>query len=200
MAPIFDGEGRRSFLRKTVGFIATFGVGFLSIPFIGSMLPSAKAKSRGGPVRVDVSSMEPGQRVSTTWRGKPVWLVRRSEEMIEDLNHPELESNLLDPQSNESKQQPYYARNQLRSVDPEYFVVIALCTHLGCIPSEKRKGELDQALIWKGGFFCPCHGSKFDYAGRVFKNVPAPANLVIPPHRYNGSSSIVIGEEGPSRA
>jgi len=188
---------RRAILQQLTGLFSAAGAIFLSIPFIGSMAPSMRAKSRGGPIKVDVSSLEPGQQLTTMWRGKPVWIIRRTTEMLDDLNDDKLISNLLDPYSNTVTQQPNYTKNDLRSIDPNYLVVVGLCTHLGCIPNKKPKGELVRDKSWKGGFFCPCHGSKFDYAGRVYKNVPAPTNLVIPPHLFQESKVIVVGSEKP---
>lgn len=189
------GAKRRVFLQRLTGLFSAAGAILLSIPFIGSMAPSSRAKARGGPIKIDVSSLESGQQLTTKWRGKPVWIIHRTEEMIRDLNDADLLGNLADPYSNGINQQPVYVKNIERSINPDYFVVVGLCTHLGCIPIHKPKGELVRDASWKGGFFCPCHGSKFDYAGRVYKNVPAPTNLVIPPHYFLDFNVVVVGSE-----
>ncbi len=175
---------------------ATGGIGVVatSVPFVASMAPSERARAFGAPVEVDIGSLRPGELRTVEWRGKPVWLLRRTADMLVGLrNQDEL---LVDPQSERRDQQPDYARNETRSVRPDTAVLVAICTHLGCIPSFRPEpGAADIGASWPGGFFCPCHGSKFDLAGRVFKNVPAPSNLEVPPHRYAGASTLVIGEE-----
>lgn len=176
---------------------ATGGAGVVatSVPFVASMAPSERARAFGAPVEVDIGSLRPGELRTVEWRGKPVWLLRRTADMLAGLrNHDEL---LADPQSERRDQQPDYARNETRSVRPDTAVLVAICTHLGCIPSFRPEpGAADIGVSWPGGFYCPCHGSRFDLAGRVFKNVPAPSNLEVPPHRYAGASTLVIGE-GP---
>ncbi len=171
-----------------------------TIPFIGSMSPSERAKARGGPTVVDVSKLEPGRQLTVVWRGKPVWILHRDDRILENLDKPKLLSRLVDPDSVVKAQQPEYARNHLRSIHPQYFVAISLCTHLGCVPKVYAEGGLSSVKNWTGGYYCPCHGSKFDFAGRVFKNVPAPTNLIIPPHRYLTNSNIEIGVHATERS
>jgi ubiquinol-cytochrome c reductase iron-sulfur subunit len=164
------------------------------VPFISSMQPSAKARAAGAPVRADISKLEPGQMIRVKWRGKPVWIVDRTQEMLDTL--PTLDSQLRDPASLQSEQ-PDYARNELRSIKPKYLVLIGICTHLGCSPTYRPDiAPADLGKEWKGGFFCPCHGSRFDLAGRVYSGVPAPTNLPVPPHRYLSETEILIGDEG----
>jgi ubiquinol-cytochrome c reductase iron-sulfur subunit len=168
------------------------GVGFAAVPFMGSWNPSAKAKAAGAPVKADISKLEPGAMVVIEWRGKPVYVVRRTPEMLARLET--IDGRLKDPESTASKQ-PGYISGRERSLDPELLVVEGLCTHLGCAP--KFRPEVGAADLggddWVGGFFCPCHGSKFDLAGRVFNGVPASTNLVVPPYSFEGSSVVVIG-------
>ncbi len=183
--------GRRRFLTASTSVVGAVGVAVAAVPFVGSWQPSARAQAAGAPVEVDVSKMEMGQQITVEWRQKPVWIVRRSEEMVDDL--PQLKSRLRDPDSNVDAQ-PEYAKNIYRSIKPEYFVAVALCTHLGCIPSYRPEaGTL--SVDWPGGFYCPCHGSAFDLAGRVFKGVPAPENLVVPPYKYLSDTVLMIGED-----
>jgi ubiquinol-cytochrome c reductase iron-sulfur subunit len=158
------------------------------------MLPSARAKAAGAPVHIDISAVELGQRITAEWRGKPIWVVRRTEQMLKDL--PTLDDQLRDPDSEVASQQPPYCQNPDRSIKPVYSVLIGICTHLGCSPTFRPDvAPADLGPDWKGGYFCPCHGSRFDLAGRVFKGVPAPLNLVVPPYRYVNDSTIVIGED-----
>jgi len=187
-------SGRRRFLTAATTVVGAVGVGFVLVPFVSSMQPSAKARAAGAPVRADISKLEPGQMIRVKWRGKPVWLVRRTDKMLETL--PTLVSQLRDPESLESEQ-PAYAQNEFRSIKPEVLITVGICTHLGCSPTYRPDaGAADLGADWEGGFFCPCHGSKFDLAGRVYKSVPAPTNLVIPPHRYLSETELVIGEDG----
>ena len=187
-------SGRRRFLTAATTVVGAVGVGFVLVPFVSSMQPSAKARAAGAPVRADISRLEPGQMIRVKWRGKPVWLVRRTDKMLEVL--PTLDSQLRDPESLESEQ-PAYAQNEFRSIKPEVLITVGICTHLGCSPTYRPDaGAVDLGADWEGGFFCPCHGSKFDLAGRVYKSVPAPTNLVIPPHRYLSETELVIGEDG----
>lgn len=181
---------RREFLLKTSTAIGAVGTAFALTPFISSWLPSAKAQAAGAPVQVDLSKMEPGQQVTVEWRGKPVWIIKRTDEMLSQLtNHNDL---LRDPES-KVEQQPEYAANHHRSIKPEYLVLVGICTHLGCVP--KYEPEVNEiGPDWPGGFFCPCHGSSFDLAGRVFKGVPAPINLEVPPYHFIEKDVIVIGE------
>ena len=186
--------GRRRFLTAATTVVGAVGVGFVLVPFVSSMQPSARARAAGAPVRADISKLKPGQMIRVKWRGKPVWLVRRTEEMLETL--PTLDPQLRDPESLESEQ-PAYAQNEYRSIKPEVLVTVGICTHLGCSPTYRPDvGAPDMGADWEGGFFCPCHGSKFDLAGRVYKSVPAPLNLVIPPHRYLSETELVIGDDG----
>ncbi len=158
-------------------------------PFIGSWFPSAKTKAAGAPITVDVSHLQPDQRMVVEWRGKPVWIIRRSQTELDRLANI---TNLRDP-SSQVNQQPEYAKNIFRSIDPNYLVLVGICTHLGCSPNfVPGIGELGPN--WPGGFYCPCHGSKFDLAGRVFTGVPAPINLEVPPYRFVDSKTIIIGE------
>jgi ubiquinol-cytochrome c reductase iron-sulfur subunit len=187
-------SGRRRFLTAATTVVGAIGTGFVLVPFISSMQPSAKARAAGAPVRADISKLESGQMIRVKWRGKPVWLVRRTEKMLEVL--PSLDSQLQDPESMESEQ-PTYAQNEYRSIKPEVLVTVGICTHLGCSPTYRPDaGAADLGADWEGGFFCPCHGSKFDLAGRVYKGVPAPTNLPIPPHRYLSETELVIGDDG----
>lgn len=185
--------GKRRFL--TLTGVAAGGVGAAAAawPFLASLAPSERAKALGAPVTVDISKLQEGQLLISTWRGSPVWIVRRSQEMLDNLKT--VEDNLRDPES-QQEQQPAYAQNDTRSVVPEVLVMIGRCTHLGCSPSYRPDFPAeDLGADWKGGFFCPCHGSKFDLAGRVYKGVPAPLNMPVPPHRYEGESTIVVGED-----
>ena len=170
----------------SVGAVAT------SVPFVASLSPSERAKAFGAPVEVDVSEIRPGELRTVEWRGRPVWVLHRTPDMLQRLRtHDDL---LSDPHSSREEQQPDYARNELRSLKPEIVVLVAICTHLGCVPTYRpQPGAADIDPSWPGGFYCPCHGSKFDRAGRVFKNVPAPSNLEVPPHHYAGASTLVIG-------
>lgn len=182
---------RRRLLVVTSG-LGVIGAGFAAVPFITSMTPSARARAMGAPVEADISKLEPGQRLVVEWRGKPVWIVRRTERMLATL--PRVDDELADPDS-ENSDQPKYAKNEARSIRPELLVLIGICTHLGCSPLAKLEPGAGSGLgaDWPGGFFCPCHGSLFDLAGRVYKNVPAPTNLVVPPHKYLSDTRILIG-------
>jgi ubiquinol-cytochrome c reductase iron-sulfur subunit len=184
-------KSRRRFLTLASTVVGGIGVGFVAVPFVSSMQPSAKAQALGAPVEADISKLEPGQRMTVQWRGKPVWIVRRSKETLETL--PTLDDQLRDPHS-EVPQQPAYATNEYRSTKPEYLVLVGICTHLGCSPSYRPDlAPEDLGPNWKGGFFCPCHGSRFDLAGRVYQGVPAPTNLVVPPYSYLTDTRILIG-------
>lgn len=183
--------GRRRFLTATTAVVGAVGAGFVAVPFIKSWLPSAKAKLAGAPVTADISALQEGQRLVLEWRGQPIWIVKRSKQMLEVL--PTLDSRLADPEST-TDQQPAYTKNELRSIKPEISVLVGLCTHLGCAPemvAEIKPEPFDPE--WKGGYFCPCHKSRFDMAGRVFAGVPAPINLLVPPHHYENDTTIVIG-------
>jgi ubiquinol-cytochrome c reductase iron-sulfur subunit len=162
-----------------------------------SMQPSARAQAAGAPVEADVSKLEPGQMMTVEWRGKPVWIVRRTEQNLKDL--PSIEDMLLDPASDNVAQQPEYAKNTFRSLEDhkEYAVIIGICTHLGCSPTYRPDiAPADLGPEWKGGFFCPCHGSRFDLAGRVYSGVPAPKNLAIPPYQFLSETTILVGDDG----
>lgn len=185
--------GRR---RLIIATAAVGGAGAVAavVPFVSSMLPSERAKAAGAPVEVDVSNLAPGQMVTVEWRGKPVWIINRSPEMLDSL--AKLDGAVADPKS-EGKQQPEYCRNATRSIKPNLLVAIGICTHLGCSPTSKFKKGVEEGMTpdWLGGFLCPCHGSTFDFAGRVFKAKPAPTNLEVPPHYYMSDSRILIGED-----
>jgi len=195
-AHVHDGEpvnqGRRRFLTASTAVVGAVGVGVAAVPFIKSWNPSARAKLAGAPVTADISALAEGQRLVLEWRGQPIWIVKRSKQMLDVL--PTLDPLLLDPTSTNLDQQPTYARNELRSIKPEVSVLVGLCTHLGCSPEMKaeiRPEPFDPN--WKGGYFCPCHKSRFDMAGRVFQGVPAPINLLVPPHHYENDTTIIIG-------
>ena len=184
-------RNRRHFLTVATAVPGGVGIALASIPFLSSLKPSARAQALGAPVEVPLSSLEPGEMVRVTWRGKLVYILRRSEDMLSRLD--EVTEYLRDPDSSIVEQQPEYANNQYRSIKPEYLVIEGSCTHLGCAPlAEFEVGPADN---WFGGFFCPCHGSRFDLAGRVYKSVPAPTNLRVPPYRYIRDDVIMIGAE-----
>jgi len=186
--------GRRQLLLVTS---AAGGVGAVAaaVPFVASLTPSERAKAAGAPVEVDISKLGPGQMMTVEWRGKPVWIINRNKEMLDSLK--KTEGEVSDPAS-DKPMQPEYAKNETRSIKPEILVAVGICTHLGCSPSDKFKtgAESGVAPDWAGGFLCPCHGSTFDMAGRVYKSKPAPDNLEIPPHKYVADTKIVIGEDG----
>lgn len=188
-------EGRRRFLTASTLVVGAVGAGITAIPFIKSWNPSARARLAGAPVTVDISALEEGQRLIAEWRGQPIWIVKRSKAILEAL--PTLDSQLKDPESSNVDQQPAYvleANPELRSIKSDISVLVGLCTHLGCSPemvAEIRPAPFD--ANWKGGYFCPCHKSKFDMAGRVYDGVPAPTNLLVPPHHYADDDTIVIG-------
>ncbi len=186
-------QGKRQFLVAATGVVGGVAAGAAAVPFVASMLPSERAKAAGAPVEVDISQLAPGERMIVEWRGKPVWIMRRTPEMLEQIK--KADDLVADPQSAHSDQ-PAYARNEFRAAKEEIGVMIGLCTHLGCSPqfkSAEAKAEMGQT--WPGGFYCPCHGSKFDLAGRVFKGVPAPVNLVIPRYEFVSATKIVVGED-----
>jgi ubiquinol-cytochrome c reductase iron-sulfur subunit len=185
--------GRRHFL--TVATVATGAVGaaFVAVPFLASWKPSARAKAMGAPVEVDVSKLEPGAMVKVEWRGKAIFIVNRTPQMLKAIDG--VDDKLRDPGSNESEQ-PEFAKNPARALKPEYLVLVGVCTHLGCAPLDKfAPGDVTVGADWPGGFFCPCHGSKFDMSGRVFKDVPAPTNLPVPPYSFLSDTRILIGAE-----
>ena len=185
---------RRKLLVWATSLTGLLGALLASIPFIRFLLPSEKTRIAGAPVDFDVSKLQPGEQHTVQWRGKPVWILRRTDDMLESLQ--EVRDKLRDPDSKVTSQQPPYARNKTRSIKPEYFVCIGICTHLGCVPRFRPDvAPKDLGEDWHGGYFCPCHGSRFDLAGRVYKGVPAPSNLVIPPHHYETDTGLVIGED-----
>ncbi len=193
-------SAKRRFLVAATSIVGGAGVGTAAVPFVVSLLPSERAKAAGSPIDVDIAKLEPGQKIDLAWRGKPIWVVNRTPAMLATL--PKLDPRLVDPHS-DVPQQPAYCKNEARSIKPNLWVAIGICTHLGCSPTFRPEvAPADLGPDWLGGFFCPCHQSKFDLAGRVFKGVPAPSNLVIPPHRYLAENRIRVGEDavGPNPA
>ena len=191
-------QGRRRFLTGTTAVVGGIGAAFAATPFIKSWQPSERAKNAGAPVLQDISKIEPGQKISVLWRGSPVWIVNRTKAMLDTL--PGLDGRLRDPKS-QVDQQPKYAQNETRSIKPEWLVMIGICTHLGCSPEyvpEIKPEPFDPE--WKGGFFCPCHKSRYDIAGRVFQGVPAPANMVVPPYKFVDDTHILIGVNPEDKA
>jgi ubiquinol-cytochrome c reductase iron-sulfur subunit len=182
---------KRKFLIAATSAVGGVAVAGVAVPLVMSMLPSARAKAAGAPVEVDISKIEPGMLLTVEWRGKPVWIVNRTPEMLDLLGKHD--DQLVDPNS-EQPQQPAYCKNPTRSIKPEFLVAVGICTHLGCSPTYRKEvGAADLGADWPGGFFCPCHGSRFDLAARVFKNVPAPINLLIPPYQYLSDARLLIG-------
>jgi ubiquinol-cytochrome c reductase iron-sulfur subunit len=163
-----------------------------AVPFVASMWPSERAKAAGAPIEADISKLQPGELGIYEWRGKPVWVLRRTKEMLDSLKG--IEDKLSDPES-DVPEQPVYAKNDTRSIKPEYAVLVGICTHLGCSPTAKPEPKGEMGADWVGGFYCPCHGSKFDLAGRVFKGAPAPVNLEVPPYAFLSDTTILIGED-----
>lgn len=192
MSDVSQPNSRRRFLTAVTSGVGLAGAAAAVVPFVASMTPSARARAAGAPVEVDISKLAPGQMLTVEWRGKPVWIINRTEEMLEDLGT--LSERLSDPASDEP-QQPDYARNEFRSIKPRYLVVVGICTHLGCAPTRKFEMGAASGVMpdWKGGFFCPCHGSMFDLAGRVYRNVPAPTNLVVPPYSFVSDNKVLVG-------
>ncbi len=185
---------KRRFLTAATSVVGGVGAVFTAVPFLASWTPSAKARAAGAPVEADISKLEPGQLMRVKWRGKPVWVVYRTDQNLADL--AALRDSLLDPDS-EMPQQPEYCKNEHRSRNPKYLVAVGICTHLGCSPTYRPEmGPADLGADWKGGFFCPCHGSRFDLAARVFSGVPAPKNLEIPPYYYVSDTVVLIGKDG----
>lgn len=188
-----DRSKRRFLIAATTAVGGVAGVAVM-VPFVMSMLPSERAKAAGAPVEVDISKIEPGMLLAIAWQGKPVWVVNRTKEMLDML--PKNDPHLLDPKSLQSEQ-PTYCKNEWRSIKPEFLVVVGICTHLGCSPTfRKDVGAADLGADWPGGWFCPCHGSKYDLAARVFKDVPAPLNMAIPPYKYINNGRILVGDDG----
>jgi ubiquinol-cytochrome c reductase iron-sulfur subunit len=181
----------------TSSCVGAVGAAFTAVPFVSSFAPSERAKAAGAPVEVDISALKPGEKMTVEWRGKPVWIVRRTPEEVAALSKHDAE--LADPQSKRKPDEltPAYARNEARSIKPEYLVVVGICTHLGCSPTDRFQAGPQPSLPddWPGGFLCPCHGSTFDLSGRVFRNKPAPDNLEVPPHKYIADTRLLIGED-----
>ncbi|MCV2366672.1 ubiquinol-cytochrome c reductase iron-sulfur subunit [Roseateles oligotrophus] len=191
-------HGKRTWLIATSCAGAVGGVA-VAVPFVSSFAPSERAKAAGAAVEVDISAIKPGEKLTVEWRGKPVWIVRRTPEQVAALSGRDAE--LADPLSKRTAfPTPEYAKNEARSIKPEFMVAVGICSHLGCSPSEKFTPGPQPSLPddWRGGFLCPCHGSTFDLAGRVFKNKPAPDNLEVPPHMYLSDTKIIIGEDKPA--
>jgi ubiquinol-cytochrome c reductase iron-sulfur subunit len=188
-------QDKRWFLVAATSVAGGVATAATAVPFVASMLPSERAKAAGAPVEADIGGLAPGEMMRVEWRGKPVWVVRRTAEMLKTVK--ENDGNVADPKSERKKElTPDYARNEFRSIKPEYLVVVGICTHLGCSPVDKFKAQPEAfESNWKGGFYCPCHGSLFDLAGRVYKNKPAPDNLEVPPHKFVSDSRLVIGED-----
>ncbi len=183
---------RRRFLLTSTCVLGGIGIACSLVPLASSWFPNTKTQASTGPIQVDLSTMESGEQIVVEWRGKPVWIIKRSTAMLEQLKNTD-NAQLRDPLSL-VEQQPDYAKNKYRSIHPHYLILIGICTHLGCVP--KYKPHLHElGADWPGGFFCPCHGSSFDLAGRVFKGVPAPINLEVPPHHFINQHLVVIGEE-----
>jgi ubiquinol-cytochrome c reductase iron-sulfur subunit len=188
--------GKRTWIIAS-GCAGAVGAGFVAVPFISSFEPSERARAAGAAVEVDIGGIKPGEKLTVEWRGKPVWIVRRTPEQLAEL--PKVDKELADPASQRTNfaTTPAFARNDWRSIKPEYLVVVGICSHLGCSPSDKFVPGAQPSLPddWSGGFLCPCHGSTFDMSGRVFKDKPAPDNLEVPPYQYLSDSRLLIGEE-----
>ncbi len=188
-------KDKRRFLTAATSVVGAVGAGFVAVPFLVSWMPSERAKNAGAPVEADISKLDEGRMLIVEWQSKPVWIVRRSQQMLDSL--PKLDNELRDPGSENLDQQPEYAQNEYRSRKPEILVLIGICTHLGCSPTYRPDiAPADLGNDWLGGFFCPCHSSKFDMAGRVYQGVPAPTNLPVPPHYYLTKNTILLGEDG----
>jgi ubiquinol-cytochrome c reductase iron-sulfur subunit len=189
-------QGRRTWVAIACGAGAVGGVA-TAVPFVSTFQPSERARAAGAAVEVDISSLKPGEKVTVEWRGKPVWIIKRTPEQLAAL--PKIDAQLADPKSTRKPDEltPEYARNEYRSIKPEILVAVGICSHLGCSPSDKFQPGAQPSLPddWLGGFLCPCHGSTFDMAGRVFKNKPAPDNLEVPPHMYLSETRLLIGED-----
>jgi len=188
-----DGSKRR-FLVAATSVVGGIGAVAVAVPFVRTMLPSARARAAGAPVEVDISKLEPGMMVTVEWRGQPVWIIHRTPQMLESI--PKMNDRVADPESTQPLQ-PSYVGKETRSIKPDYIVLVGICSHLGCSPSEKLKIGADSGLgdEWLGGFYCPCHGSKFDVSGRVLKGMPAPVNLKVPPYTYLTDTRILIGQD-----
>lgn len=193
-------NGKRRFLTTAASVVVGgAGAAAVAVPFVTSMLPSAKAQAAGAPIEVEISKLVFGQQVTVEWRGKPVWIIRRSDETLKSL--PSLNSILEDPNSSMASQQPEYCKNDTRAIRDEFIVLVGVCTHLGCSPTYRPElAPEDLGPEWKGGFYCPCHGSRFDLAGRVYAGVPAPTNLVVPPYYFLDDNRILVGEDAQGAA
>lgn len=188
-------EKKRRFLVASTSVVGAVGAGFVCVPFVASWMPSERAKNAGAPVEVDISALEEGRLLVVEWQSKPVWIVKRSPKTLSDLE--KLNDSVRDPNSENIDQQAGYAQNIHRSRKPEISVLVGICTHLGCSPTFRPEmAPVDLGADWLGGFFCPCHSSKFDMAGRVYQGVPAPTNLSVPPHHYVSENVILIGSDG----
>lgn len=188
-------KGKRRFLVASTSVIGAVGTGFVCVPFLASWMPSERAKNAGAPIEADISRLEEGRMLTVEWQSKPVWIVRRSEKTLADLE--KMNDKLRDPNSEVADQQPEYAQNATRARKPEILVLVGICTHLGCSPTFRPDiAPADLGADWMGGFYCPCHSSKFDMAGRVYDGVPAPTNLAVPPHYYVTDNTILIGQDG----
>ena len=186
-------KGKRRFLIGATGVVGGVGAVAAAVPFVMSFFPSERAKAAGAPVEIDISKLEPGQKIDVEWRGKVCWIVQRTPDMLATL--PKLTERLADATSSQD-QQPAYARNEHRSIKPGVWIAVGICTHLGCSPTFRKDiAPADLGPDWLGGFFCPCHQSKFDLAGRVYRSMPAPTNLVVPPHKYLSDSKVLIGDD-----
>jgi ubiquinol-cytochrome c reductase iron-sulfur subunit len=186
-------SGRRHFLLVATTVTGVAGAALTAIPFLASWKPSARAQALGAPVEADISKLEPGAMIKVNWRGQAIFIVNRTPDMRAKLDSAELAAQLRDPESKESEQPPY-AKNSARALNPEYLVLVGVCTHLGCAPMSRfQAGDAELGADWPGGFYCPCHGSKFDLSGRVFKDVPAPLNLKVPPYRFINEGLVQIG-------
>ena len=185
-------QSRRRFLIGATSGVGGVGVIGAAVPFVASWNPSAKAEAAGAPVTVNVDKIEPGQQITVEWRGKPVWIVRRTDEMLANIK--KLNDTVKDPESSEASQQPSYIEGIYRSLKPEFAVLVGICTHLGCVPTYRPEvAPADLGPEWLGGFFCPCHGSHYDLAGRVYQSQPAPLNLEVPPYRYDTDATMTVG-------
>ena len=186
-------KSKRGFLVAATSVVGGVAPGVAAVPFVGSMWPSERAKAGGAPVEADISKLAPGEMQIVEWRGQPVWIIRRTKDMLESIEKND--EVVADPNS-EVPKQPEYAKNEFRSIKPDIAVLVGVCSHLGCSPQLKpADSKADMGMAWNGGFYCPCHGSKFDYAGRVYKGVPAPVNLTVPPYKFVGDAKIIIGDD-----
>jgi ubiquinol-cytochrome c reductase iron-sulfur subunit len=193
-------QGKRRFLVAATGVAGGVAGVAAAVPFVASMLPSERAKAAGAPVEAEIGHLAPGEKITVEWRGQPVWIVRRTPEMLESIKQSD--ARVADPKSQRGKGEltPEYALNEFRSIKPDLLVVVGICSHLGCSPQDRFKAGAEAfETDWKGGFYCPCHGSLFDLAGRVYKNKPAPDNLKVPPYKYLSETKILIGEDKDSK-